>query len=157
MGKHEDGSDSVSQQRPPLGSIPFFHQAYEGKDRCLYCGKFVIDWRAMELCHARDRLLLYLLLSHRNILNQTRSLVVAAADEWEARHIAYNYSKTNSEELRQESKIPFSPTIGYHDPLPRSHEENPDIWFTVATCFPIGLAGYGMKSGIVLVDTLEIS
>lgn len=39
--------------RPPLGEIIRLHQAYEGTDVCLYCGKPVKEWGSMEKCPAR--------------------------------------------------------------------------------------------------------
>jgi hypothetical protein len=39
--------------RPPLGEIIRLHQAYEGTDVCLYCGKPVKEWKSMEKCPAR--------------------------------------------------------------------------------------------------------
>lgn len=44
--------------RPPLGKSPNLHQAYEGTDICLYCGKPVKEWRPLEDCPVRkDKLL----------------------------------------------------------------------------------------------------
>lgn len=45
----------MTARKPPLGKAPLLHQAYEGTDICLYCGKPVAEWLAMEDCPARKR------------------------------------------------------------------------------------------------------
>lgn len=39
--------------KPPLGEIIRLHQAYEGENVCLYCGKPVKEWIPTEECQAR--------------------------------------------------------------------------------------------------------
>jgi hypothetical protein len=39
-----------SAEKPPIGKINPLHQAYEGTDSCIYCGKFIVDWVPMETC-----------------------------------------------------------------------------------------------------------
>lgn len=41
------------RDKPPLGEIIRLHQAYEGENVCLYCGKPVEEWGSMEKCKAR--------------------------------------------------------------------------------------------------------
>jgi hypothetical protein len=43
----------IKSIKPPLGEIIRLHQAYEGNDVCIYCGKPVDEWEAMEKCPAR--------------------------------------------------------------------------------------------------------
>lgn len=41
----------IQRVKLPLGEIIRLHQAYEGEDICLYCGKS--EWKPMEKCQAR--------------------------------------------------------------------------------------------------------
>lgn len=53
VAAHNDYSNWKPVQKPPLGKPPKLHQAYEGTDECLYCGKPIDDWEPMERCISR--------------------------------------------------------------------------------------------------------
>jgi len=48
-----DYSNWKAVPKPPLGELVLLHQAYEGTENCLHCGKPTTDWKPMEKCPPR--------------------------------------------------------------------------------------------------------
>ncbi len=53
VAAHNDYSNWNAVPKPPLGEMVLLHQAYEGTDGCLYCGKPIDGWEPMEKCLGR--------------------------------------------------------------------------------------------------------